>query len=57
MGQVELRAYDHQALLPMYLGVTKKSPQYKFLIADGIITIPPADAAPDLNEIKKARGQ
>jgi len=57
VGQVELRAYDHQALLPMYLGVTKKSPQYKFLIADGIITIPPADAAPDLNEIKKARGQ
>ena len=57
VGTVELRAYDHQALLPMYLGVTKKSPKYDFLVADGIITISPADAAPDLNEIKKARGK
>jgi branched-chain amino acid transport system substrate-binding protein len=57
VGTVELRAYDHQALLPMYLGVTKKSPKYDFLVADGIITIAPADAAPDLNEIKKARGK
>lgn len=57
VGPVQLRPDDHQALLPMYLGVTKKSPKYEFLIADGIVTIPPADAAPDLAAIKKARGK
>ncbi|MCB2227702.1 MAG: ABC transporter substrate-binding protein [Desulfarculaceae bacterium] len=57
VGTVELRAYDHQALLPMYLGTTKKSDKYDFLVADGIIDITPAEAAPDVNEIKKARGK
>lgn len=57
VGTVELRAYDHQALLPMYLGTTKKSDKYDFLVADGIIDITPAEAAPDLDEIKKARGK
>ncbi|MCF8065897.1 MAG: ABC transporter substrate-binding protein, partial [Desulfarculaceae bacterium] len=57
VGPVKLRPEDHQALLPMYMGVTKKSPKYDFLVADGIVTISPEEAAPDLEEIKKARGK
>lgn len=40
VGPVQLRAEDHQALLPMYMGVTKKSNQYDFLVAHDIVTIP-----------------
>jgi len=57
VGPVVLRAEDHQALLPMYMGKTKKSDKYDFLIAEDIVTISPAEAAPDLAAIKKARGK
>jgi branched-chain amino acid transport system substrate-binding protein len=57
VGPVTLRAYDHQALLPMYMGVTKKAPGYEFLIAGDIVTISGQDAAPPLEDIKKARGK
>jgi hypothetical protein len=30
-----MRACDHQAMLPMFMGVTKKVAGYDFLIADG----------------------
>ncbi|MBI5523842.1 MAG: ABC transporter substrate-binding protein [Desulfarculus sp.] len=57
VGPVTLRAEDHQALLPMYMGVTKKAPGYDFLIAGDIVTISGADAAPSLEDIKKARAK
>lgn len=57
VGPVTLRAEDHQALLPMYMGVTKKAPGYDFLIAGDIVTISGQDAAPSLEDIKKARGK
>jgi branched-chain amino acid transport system substrate-binding protein len=57
IGEIEMRAYDHQAMLPMYMGVTKKVPGYPFLIASDIVTIPAKDAMPSIEEIKKARGQ
>ena len=57
IGEIEMRAYDHQAMLPMYMGVTKKVPEYPFLIGSDIITIPAKDAIPSIEEIKKARGQ
>jgi branched-chain amino acid transport system substrate-binding protein len=57
VGIVEMRAYDHQAMLPMYMGVTKKVPEYPFLIAGDIVTIPAKDAIPSVEEVKKARGQ
>jgi branched-chain amino acid transport system substrate-binding protein len=56
VGEVEMRAFDHQAMLPMFMGVTKKSPEYPFLIASDIITIPAKDVMPSVEEIKKARG-
>jgi branched-chain amino acid transport system substrate-binding protein len=57
VGQVEMRTYDHQAMLPMFMGVTKKVPEYPFLIGSDIVTIPARDVMPSIEEIKKARGQ
>jgi branched-chain amino acid transport system substrate-binding protein len=56
-GMIEMRACDHQAVLPMYLGVTKKVPQYDFLISGNIVTIPGKDIMPTCEDIKKARGK
>jgi branched-chain amino acid transport system substrate-binding protein len=57
VGEVAMRAYDHQAMLPMFMGVTKKVPTYSFLIASDIVTIPAKDVMPSIEEIKKARGR
>jgi branched-chain amino acid transport system substrate-binding protein len=57
VGEIEMRKYDHQAMLPMFMGTTKKVPEYPFLIASDIVTIPPKDVMPGIEEIKKARGQ
>ncbi len=57
VGEIEMRAYDHQAMLPMFMGVTKKVAGYPFLIATDIITIPASEVMPSIEEIKKARGQ
>jgi len=57
IGQVEMRSFDHQAMLPMFMGVTKKVPKYSFLIASDIVTIPAKDVMPSIEEIKKARGK
>jgi branched-chain amino acid transport system substrate-binding protein len=56
IGEIEMRAFDHQAMLPMFMGVTKKVPEYPFLIATDIVTIPAKDLMPSIEEIKKARG-
>ena len=57
VGEIAMRAYDHQAMLPMFMGVTKKVPKYPFLIGSDIITIPAKEVMPSIEEIKKARGQ
>ncbi|HSR10465.1 MAG TPA: ABC transporter substrate-binding protein [Thermodesulfobacteriota bacterium] len=46
VGEVEMRDVDHQAMLPMFMGVTKKVPEYPFLIAGDIVTIPAKDVMP-----------
>jgi len=40
----------------MFLGVTKKVPQYDFIISTDIVTVPGKDVMPTCEEIKKARG-
>jgi len=57
VGKVTMRAYDHQAMLPMFMGVTKKQGDYPFLTATDIVTIPGKEAMPTIEEIKKARAQ
>jgi len=56
-GKTEMRACDHQAVLPMYLGVTKKVPQYNHLISSDIVTLTGKDVMPSCEEIMKARGK
>jgi branched-chain amino acid transport system substrate-binding protein len=56
-GDVQMRACDHQAVLPMYSGVTSKSAKYEFLVAKDIVSFTGNDVMPTCDEIKKARGQ
>jgi len=56
-GMIEMRACDHQAVLPMYLGVTKKVPEYDFIISTDIVTLTGKEVMPTCEEIDKARGK
>ena len=55
VGQVTMRACDHQATLPMFMGVTKKVSGYDFLMATDIVTIPGKEVMPSCEEIAAAR--
>jgi branched-chain amino acid transport system substrate-binding protein len=55
VGKLEMRGCDHQLLLPMYFGVTKKVPPYEFLIASDIVTVPAKDYMMTCDEIKALR--
>jgi branched-chain amino acid transport system substrate-binding protein len=55
VGKLEIRKCDHQLLLPMYFGVTKKDPKYDFLVAGNIETIPGKDYVPSCEEVLKQR--
>lgn len=55
VGPLEIRKCDHQLLLPMYFGVTKKDPKYDFLIAGSIETIQGKDYVPSCEEVLKHR--
>ncbi len=58
IGRLELRACDHQLLLPTFYGMTKKVPEYKdFLIGTDIVTVAPQDGVPSCAEIQKARAK
>jgi branched-chain amino acid transport system substrate-binding protein len=56
-GKIEMRACDHQAVLPMHLGVTKKEPGKDYVVAADIVTLTGDDVMPTCAEIMKARGQ
>ena len=57
VGELSLRAYDHQVMFPMFMGKTTKDPKYDFLVAKDIVTIPADQVVPSLEEIKEARGE
>jgi branched-chain amino acid transport system substrate-binding protein len=57
VGRIEMRACDHQAILPMNFGVTKLSPEYGFAIATDIYTLRGAEVMPSCQEVMDARGQ
>jgi branched-chain amino acid transport system substrate-binding protein len=54
-GKVTIRKFDHQIMLPMFVGVTKAAPGYDFLIAGDIETVPADQVIPPVEEVKKAR--
>ncbi|MBA4417918.1 MAG: amino acid ABC transporter substrate-binding protein [Syntrophus sp. (in: bacteria)] len=55
VGKLEMRACDHQVILPMFVGITKKVPGYDFLLASDIITIPGKDYLMSCEEVIKLR--
>lgn len=57
IGPLTMRSFDHQVMLPMYMGITKKEPGYDFLVASDIVTIPGEQVMPSIEEIQKARGK
>ena len=56
-GKIEMRACDHQAVLPMYLGITKKEPGKDYIVASDIVTLTGDEVMPSCEEIKAARGK
>ncbi len=54
-GPIEMRACDHQAVLPMYLGVTKKVPGKDYFVASDIVTLAGSEVMPTCEEIMEAR--
>ncbi|MDR3568094.1 MAG: ABC transporter substrate-binding protein [Syntrophobacteraceae bacterium] len=57
VGSVTMRAFDHQVVLPMFMGVTKKEPGFKYLVAEDNVTIPGEQLMPSIAEIKQARAK
>jgi len=56
VGRLELRKCDHQIMLPTFVGVTKKVPEYnEFLIATDIVTVSPRDGVPSCEQVLKTR--
>lgn len=55
VGKLEMRKCDHQLMLPMFFGATKKTPDHDYLIAGDVITIPGKDYMPSCDEIMKVR--
>lgn len=54
-GKIEMRKCDHQAVLPMYLGITKKSPDHDFIVSSDIVTLTGDEVMPTCDEIMAAR--
>ena len=54
-GELEMRACDHQVVLPMYLGITKKAPGKDYIISTDIVTLKGDEVLPTCDEIMKAR--
>ena len=57
VGKIEMRACDHQVIMPMFLGVTKLSPEKGFAISSDIYTLRGVEVMPTCKEIMEARGQ
>ena len=57
VGRIEMRACDHQVILPMFLGVTKVSHEMGVAISSDIYTLRGAEVMPSCQEIQEARGQ
>jgi branched-chain amino acid transport system substrate-binding protein len=56
VGRLELRKCDHQTMLPTFVGVTKKVPEYnEFLIGTDIVTVSALDSVPSCEQVLKTR--
>jgi branched-chain amino acid transport system substrate-binding protein len=57
VGEIEKRACDHQVVLPMYLGVTRKAPGKDYVISADIVTLTGDEVMPTCAEIMKERAK
>jgi branched-chain amino acid transport system substrate-binding protein len=55
IGSLQMRACDHQLVLPMYYGTTKKVAGYDFLIGSDMTSIPGKSYLPTCEEMAKMR--
>lgn len=55
VGPIEMRACDHQAVLPILFGTTKISEKYGAAVATDIITLRGEEVMPSCSEIEAAR--
>ncbi len=55
VGRLEMRKCDHQLVLPMYFGKTKKDARFPFLVAGDVETIAGKDYMPTCDEVMKQR--
>jgi hypothetical protein len=56
MGDLTMRAYDHQVMVPLIIGKMRKDPAYPFYICkDDVVLFSPEDVMPSIEEVKAAR--
>jgi branched-chain amino acid transport system substrate-binding protein len=56
IGKLQIRKCDHQLMLPVFYGMTKKVPEYKdHLVGVDIVTVPAGEGYPTCEEIAQAR--
>lgn len=55
VGEIEMRACDHQCVLPIFMGVTGKVSEYDFVVSTNIETLSGEEVMPTCEEIEKAR--
>lgn len=57
VGPVRMRACDHQAILPLFMGVTSPSPIYPFYVCCDIKTIPGLETMLSCEEVTRCRSE
>lgn len=55
MGEVEMRGCDHQAVLPIIFGVTRRDPRFPHLVAGDPTILPGRDVMPTCEDVRRAR--
>ncbi len=55
VGELTLRAEDHQMMYPMFMGTTAKVDGFDFLMPKGLVTIPGKDVMPSVEEVMAKR--
>lgn len=55
VGKVTVRQYDHQVIMPMFIGKTAKGPNLPYLVAKDIAVLSGEEIMPPVEEIQKKR--
>lgn len=55
VGKVTVRQYDHQVIMPMFIGRTAKDPNLPYLVAKDITALSGEEIMPPVEEIQKKR--